>query len=338
MAPLAQPGSGLGPTHAPTTGPTHAQPTGPIVAPRPPVAIFENHGTLTTPNGPINWTMSSNGTLEAEGGGQKVTATGNNASDGSFQKHADYARTGQPPYLTMDLDCEAAERKAQFRLIAGSSQLTLAVSNIDARVTSGTATLSGTWHGAPVHWTGPADLTSNPLVSRPTVGWPKGAFTTELSATRFFAPLGKALAQMVTAPPTATTGNEGVHMESASGVVGRAAAWCIGGAIAGASGDAVTFGGASVLGCAGGVAASLLNDLVTWADSNDDGPIIEPPVIDPPPPDPEPTGPDTQTQPDDPPPPPPSGDGGGGDYGGGEASGGAGGGKPDDKRPPSEEN
>ena len=44
------------------------------------------------------------------------------------------------------------------------------VQGIDAGVTSCTATLSGTWNGAAVHWGGHVDLTSNPFVVQQIAG------------------------------------------------------------------------------------------------------------------------------------------------------------------------
>lgn len=296
-------------------------------------------GTLATPKGPITWTQSSDGTIHAEGGGQKLTVTGNTKTDGSWRSRAVYARASGTAYLTMDSVGEAAEHNVALTFSAGSYQLTLTVADIDARVTFGSATLSGVWNGAAVRWTGHADLTSNPLVNRPIAGWPPGAFSTELRDAAFFAPLGKALSRTRVAPPTSGGTPHGAgsgthHAYSAVGVFGRAGAWCLGGAYAASGSAPETLGGAMLLGCAAGAGASLLGDLITWIDDDSSsGPIVDPPVIDLPP-DPEPTGPETQTQPDDPPPPP---SGGGGDYGGGEPGGGAGGGKPDDDKPPHEQ-
>jgi hypothetical protein len=278
-------------------------------------------GTLMTPHGSITWTRASDGSLAAEGGGQKLAANGHDESDGSWQKHATYARTSKAPYLSMESVGKVAEHNVEFTLSAGSSRLTLTVANIDVLVTSGTATLSGTWKGVAVHWTGHVDLTSNPLVGRPIAGWPTSAFAAELEETAFFAPLGNALARKLSPVPVGTGGGThaggGTHqIESAKGVLGRAGAWCAGGALAAAGAGPETLGGAVVLGCAGGVVASLLNDLVTWAD--EDGPQVDPlPPIDLPD-DPEPTGPVTQTQPDDDPPPAPDDTGGGGGGGGGK--------------------
>jgi hypothetical protein len=274
-------------------------------------------GTIATPKGPITWTQSPDGTIKASGGGQTLAASGQNRSDGSFQKHAAYARTGQAPYLTMDLVSEAAQHSVALTLSAGASHLTLTIANIDAGETSGTAILSGMWKGAPVHWTGHADLTSNPLVGSPIKGWPAGAFTTELNEAAFFAPLEKALAQTVVQSRAATTGARGglLHIQDAApGTVGRAAAWCVGGAVAGSKGG--IWGVA--LGCAGGALASLASDLISW--EYPDIPDDPPPPPDPPM-DPEPTGPFTQTVPDDPPPPPDGGEGGDNGGGGGGGSG-----------------
>ena len=311
--------------------PTPIQP-GPTRVGEKPVAAPTSgkSGTLTTSQGPITWTQSSDGTIAAEGGGQTLTASGQAGSDGSWQKHAAYARTGAAPYLTMESVGDVAGRKVAFTLGAGSSQLTLTVATIDARATSGTATLSGSWNGAAVNWTSPVNLNSNPFVTRPIAGWPAGAFANELQQAALFSPVGTALAPTLAPPPRVTTGS-GVtlHRDSPGGVISRAGAWCMGGAIAGSNAGPETWGTSVLLGCAGGVVASLANDLATWLD-DDDSVTPTVPVIDLPLP-PEPTGPVTQTQPDDPPPPAPGGgtdtgdDGGGGGGGGDEGDGGGGG-------------
>ena len=291
-------------------------------------------GTLETSGGPITWTLAANGTLNAEGGGQKLTITGTDESDGSWQRHSVFSRVGADPYLTIHAAIANAARSAGTTLEAGQSQLTLAITHIDAAVTSGTATVSGTLAGAAVNGTGPVDLTSNPLAGRAVPEWPQGAFKVELQETAFFAPLAKTLAPQTTAAPPpvkATTGTRGgLHIESAGGVIGRAGAWCLGGAIAGSGAGPETFGASILLGCTGGATASILNDFVSWLDE----PVPDPeplPIIDLPldPPD---SGPSTQTQPDDPPPPPlsdPPDSGPGGDpSGSGDIGGGGGGSKP----------
>lgn len=246
------------------------------------------NSTLTTPLGPINWNQSSDGTIRAQGGGQTLTITHQNGSDGSWQSHSYYARTGSPSYLTMDLICDVAGHTVEFTIKAGSSQLTLAIAGIDAQATSGTATLSGTWNGAAVHWTGHADLTTNPLVTHPIAGWPKGAFASELQQAAFFNPLGNSLAGTMVAAQKATTGTGGrFHKDDKSssgiGVAARAAAWCGGAALA-----ASETGPGALLACAGGAGASVLSDLFSWIFSDPPTqpvtptPIVAPPVSDPP--------------------------------------------------------
>jgi hypothetical protein len=246
------------PTHITVIGRTTAKP----VAPPP--------ATLSTPQGSINWSQSSDGSIQAEGGGQKVVVTRHDQSNGSWQSHADYSLTGSAPYLSMDLLCDIPDRKVQFTLTAGSSHLTLTVTGIDALVKSGTATLSGTWNGAAVNWTGHADLTSNPFVTRPVAGWPAGAFASQLQKAAFFAPLGNALSRNIVAHPATTTGSATDKLRTVGGVLGRAGAWCAGGAVAGLGGAPETLGASSLLGCAGGATASLLSDFVSWLDSDDE--------------------------------------------------------------------
>ncbi len=239
----------------------------------------QKKGTLTTPQGPINWAQSSDGTIQAEGGGQTVTVSGQFQSDGSWHTHAVYAQTGKAAYLTMDSSGEEAQHQVALTFSAGSSQLTLTVTGINALVTSGSATLSGTWNGAAIHWTGSADLSSNAFATRPIAGWPAGAFGSQLKEAAFFAPLGKALGQSILAQPGTTA-----HVVSASGVrrgaVGvltRAGSWCLGGAAAGAVAGPETFGASMLLGCVGGGGASLLSDLFSAMD--DDGPQSDPPPV-----------------------------------------------------------
>jgi hypothetical protein len=219
----------------------------------------QKKGTLTTLQGPISWTQSSDGTIEAQGGGQTAIINEHDGSGGSWQSHAEYSRTGQAVYLSMDLVCDAAARTAEFKLSAGPSQLTLTIANIDALVRSGNAALSGSWNGAAVHWAGPADLTSNSLKTRPIAGWPAGAFASELNQAAFFSTFTGAFAMSVAASPRATA-----VIKTPGGVIGRAGAWCVGGAIAASGASIGTLGISLALGCAGGLAASLTNDLVSY--------------------------------------------------------------------------
>jgi hypothetical protein len=279
-------------------------------------------GTLMTPQGPITWTRTSEGSIVAEGGGQKLTASGHNESDGSWQQRVVYARTGKSPYLTIESVGNVAEHTIEVTFSDGSSRLTLQVANIDALVTSGTATLSGTFKGAAVHWTGHVDLTSNPFVGQPIGGWPTGAFAAEFREAAFFPPLGKAISQKLSLVPASPSG---VGLPQAGGplkiqpltfegFLGRALAWTIGGGIGVAVATAVTAAtenpelGAQVGAEVGGAVASGLNDLVTAVDDKD-APVDSlpvPSVFDVPPLDPEPTtGKSSSASQDDPPPPGP---------------------------------
>jgi len=130
--------------------------------PHPVSAVGVTSGTLTTPRGPITWTAAENGTVHAEGGGQQLTSTGRSETNGSWHQHQVVARDHGAVYLTIDSVVDATSRKVAVTLQAGTSHLTLAVSGIDARVTSGTAHVSGAVRGSAVHWTGRVDLTSNP--------------------------------------------------------------------------------------------------------------------------------------------------------------------------------
>jgi hypothetical protein len=281
--------------------------------------------TISTPQGPIKWTQGSDGAINAEGGGQTLIASGHSNADGSWQSSAVYTQTSQSPYLTMRLAASPAGPEASVALVSGASQLTLTVSGINALATSGTATLSGSWNGAPANWTGHADLTTNPLATNPIAGWPKGAFASQLQTAAFFAPLGNQLARQIAAESAkieigkspggglATGGL--IRKTTATGVIGRAVSWCIGsaiGAMVTGTGEA-TFGIGAVLACVGGASASVASDAVTAMADDNDVPIDPPPDPNPPP-DPDPTddGTATQTSQDGNSTGPDEGDGGGG--------------------------
>jgi hypothetical protein len=276
--------------------------------------VTENTTTLSTPQGSIIWSKSPDGTIQAEGGGQKVIVSAQYETDGSGHSQADYSPTGSAPYLSSDLVWNVSSRQVAFTLKAGSSQLTLTVANIDALVKSGTATLSGTWNGTAVHWTAQADLTSNPLVSRPIAGWPAGAFASELQKAAFFAPLGNALGRNNVAQRNGTTGSDGTHhVLSVGGVFGRAGAWCEWGAMGGAVVGPETLGTSLLVGCAAGAGGSFFGDFETWVFDRDPSPT--PPVWSNPPdlpPDYPPQGSSQTVSQDDPPPPPIESSGSGG--------------------------
>ncbi len=311
-------------------------------------------GTVTTPQGTITWEKSADGTVIAVGSnGQKFTSSGHVESDGSWAQQANYAITGQTSYLSLGFTGTVATGTVQSLISAGASRLTLTVSNINAAGTSGTATLSGTWNGTVVKWTGPLDLTANPFVSHPIAGWPAGAFATELQSAAFFAPLGNVLAQPVVAPATVAPHNLAPSPPpppSPSDVVTEAGAACLGAMLGSLPAGPETFGISLALACAGGVIAVALPKLLTWVNQDPDPEPDpnNPPVLDPPD-DPDPTDPGTGTDPDDPPPSSSGGSGDGdgdgdgegdgdgdGDGDGGGDGGGGGGGHGIDK-PPTEE-
>jgi hypothetical protein len=285
-------------------------------------------GTLQTPAGPITWTREAGGSLNAEGGGQQFTLTGTDDSDGSWQRNAAFSTAGAAPYLTIDAVTQNAQRSVATTVTAGQSQLTLTITGINAAVTSGTATVSGTLNGSAVNWTGPVDLTANPLTGNTVPGWPQGAFAAELQQASFFNPLVSTLAppppKPVAFPPAGSTGTGSAHAPadiSPADVgqnLGAAASACIGGVVAGAKGGWWGIG----LGCLGGAAGVELYSLWSWYTAPDpplpplpppDPPVewqsnYPPPPVDPPTPLPDPGGgPPIPTQPPpvDPPATPP---------------------------------
>jgi Pretoxin HINT domain len=277
---------------------------------------------ISTPEGPITWFRATDGSVHAQGGGQTFTSTYTEQPGGSWQSSAVYSKsvppvvpgtqitsTGTSVYFVTELAVNVDAGSVETSLIVGFSRVTLAITDIDAGGTSGTATVSGILAGVTVNWTGPVDLTSNPFVGQPVPGWPKGAFSAEIQEAAFFAPVAEATAHTAASAGAVTRGVAGgVHAEdkgvvnSGIGVLGRAGAWCLGGAIAGsigamASGPAapVDAGPAIVGGCIGGATASILADLSDWL-NQPDVPFTVPTITVPM--DPEPTDPTTQTSTD----------------------------------------
>ena len=281
----------------------------PVAAPQQVVAAGTTNGSMDTAAGPIVWS-TDNGMLTATGGGMRYTATSATDPDGTEHDRAVFAGTFGVTYLTIESAVRNADRSVSVTLQAGDGELTVAVTGIDARMTAGTATVTGTYAAAPVAWTGPVDLTSNPFTGTALPGWPHGAFAAELERAAYFAPLMESLASSAGSTPS-RGGGGGTHpagggrfqQRSVTGVVGRATAWCLGGAIAASGASPATLPASMALGCIGGALASGMNDLVSWMDEDHTVEQVPIPVFDIPT-DPEPIGPIVVTVPDDPPPPP----------------------------------
>jgi hypothetical protein len=75
----------------------------------------ETGGTIDTPSGPISWTRHADGSVTAEGGGQQLTATGTESSDGSWQRRSVFSRVGQQPYLTIECALDNPSRSVARR-------------------------------------------------------------------------------------------------------------------------------------------------------------------------------------------------------------------------------
>lgn len=274
--------------------------------------------TLNTAHGAISWTQASDGTITAICGGQTLVVSKVTNADGSWQSTATYAKTGNAPYLTSAVSGSSTNNNASASFSSGSTQLVLTLSNVNASVTSGTATVSGTVKETAIHWTTTVDLTINPLVRNPITGWPKGVFANQLQAAALFSPLGNQFLQQVhetsgtgithgvlaneagtTLKADAPTPDGAPRKEttpSAGGVIGRAVSWCAGGAMAALPADSWTLGGASAAACVGGASASLLSDLATYIFDSPDVPVDPPPNFDiPTDPDPIDDGLDNQT-------------------------------------------
>lgn len=214
-------------------------PPGFVFADDPPLS-----GTIDTPNGAIKWSRSSDGSVAADYGDQRFTATYVESTNGDWTRRAAFMRAGQA-YLVLEAAVDHGHGVAHATIEAGQSSLTLAVSAIDPAGQSGTATLSGDIPEANVGWTGPVDLASNPLLGTAIPGLPRNTFDAEFKMAAVFWPLIGAMVQ----PPApggtaighasfggASTGTGGhIIMEdkTVGGVLEHAGAWCAGGAIAG---------------------------------------------------------------------------------------------------------
>lgn len=137
----------------------------------------------------IAWSVGSDGTFSAQTSGQQLALTAAQLSDGSVQLQLIFSRSGQAPYLMITSLVQPAKDSVSLTLTASPSQLTLAISNINQAVTLGTATISGSFGGQAVNWTGSFDMSTNPLVGKQLPGWPANAFAAELAAASVFGPL-----------------------------------------------------------------------------------------------------------------------------------------------------
>jgi hypothetical protein len=158
----------------------------------------------TPPTEVISWSVGSDGTLLAQCSGQQLSMKATQQSDGSVQRQLVFSRSGQAPYLTITSVVQDAQRNVSLTLAAGSSQLTLAITGIDRNVTSGSATVSGSFNGTAVNWSGSVNLSANPVRGTPIPGWPAGAFGSELATASVFAPLASVV-NTSNPTPTSTT-------------------------------------------------------------------------------------------------------------------------------------
>jgi len=221
-----------------------------------------NTGVVNTPQGQFTWALESDGSVQASGNGQQLNASDSDSADDSSTRVTQYSLAGQPPYLTINFVIDNGKRSVQTTVKNSSSELTLAITNIAANNSSGTGTVSGTFGGSPVNWTGPVDLTSKPVTGGGVAGWPKDAFATEIQQAAVFIPvvLRVAAPSAVGIPVATGSGGRGkVHAFSVGQVVGNAGVGCA----AGALWTSFTGPGGAFLGCVGGVGASLVWDFFT---------------------------------------------------------------------------
>jgi hypothetical protein len=277
-------------------------------------------GTVSTSAGPLTWSFASPNVLNAQGGGQQLTITVSQGSGGASQSELVFCEAGQPPYLTISGAVKNAQRSFSIMVSAGQSQLTLAVTGIDASVSAGTAEVSGSWQGSSVSWTGPVNLAANPFSGSMVPGWPSGAFSSELRSAAIFAALGTA----GTPPPATSTPAPAGGLQALDiglGTIGRGIVIGAFGALAAA---ATGGAGAAVLawGLAGFDGSVVSEELTEWGPE-----LIEP--IDFQayfyPPDPPPPPPPVDPEPGNPPDPGEGDNDGGDDDGDGDASGAGGG-------------
>ena len=137
----------------------------------------------------IAWSVGSDGTFSAQTSGQQLALAAAQLSDGSVQLQSIFSRSGQAPYLMITSLVQPAKNSVSLTFTASPSQLTLAISNINQAVTLGTATISGSFGGQAVNWTGSFNMSTNPLVGTPLPGWPAKAFAAELASASVFGPL-----------------------------------------------------------------------------------------------------------------------------------------------------
>jgi len=224
--------------------------------------------TSTSPGEVIKWAVGSDGTVLAQTSGQQLAITATQQSDGSVQNQLVFSRAGEAPYLTITSLVQDVQRSLSLTIAAGASQLTLVIAGIDRDVTFGTATVSGSFGGNAVNWTGSVDLSTNPLVGDPIPGWPAKAFAAELATASPFAPLANVLTATEPAPTSAAGAASATHRsDSVWGSISSGLGWAAA-AVAGLAGGMIVTAAATPAGVAAGIAVVVLSafDASLWSE------------------------------------------------------------------------
>ena len=248
-----------------------------------------------------------------------------------------FTAPGQGTYLTIDRSINETSHVVSVGYAGGGSQITLIITVTGPD--TGNATASGHYGAAPFSWSGPVNLSANPVTTMAAVGFKSSAFASELAQASYLGPACKVLAGLPSGPvvvgepvpvsvgkplPVIQARNESADDESWFEFLGKATVWGL--AAVGAAALTAGTGGLDLLVVGGvfltGADASMLSDDITLLSNENPDPGPDPvPVPDPDPdPDPDPGDPGGG-----------GGDGGGGggdddDDGGGDDGGGDGGG------------
>lgn len=239
----------------------------------------ERSGTISTARGPIVWGLDPAGVLTASGDGQQYADKPLASTGGVVSHEVSISRSGSKPYLTVTSTVDDANRRVSLAMANDQSHLLLSITAIDLAVSTGTATVTGSYAGSAVNWSGTVDLNSTPWSGQPVPGWPPKAFASELQSVAFFAPLADLTSHGKPIPVTAGPVGPG-HVKPMGFLrsVGKGLLWA--GAAVLTVAVSATPAGPLVVAVVAGVSAF---DASAWGDIIDEE-SQDPPVPDPIPP------------------------------------------------------
>jgi Pretoxin HINT domain len=223
--------------------------------------------------GPSGSSSSGGDMSIGDGGNSDSTGTSTASASGAAEDPGwglefAYSTVGQgDPYLTIREVVDLQESASYLNItgLTATAKIRMSYSGDPTRVPS--AVSAKFPRRQVLDWAGPLDLTESPFKALARIpGWRFHAFDHESTYAAYFDPLTPVIVDAFGESDTAATEPGDIARKTAAGILGRAAAWGVGGAIAGGLGGAGVPG--AVAGAIGGFAASLGSDI--WSMVTDD--------------------------------------------------------------------